>query len=249
MQKYFRFGKFCNRHCFTWLVLLTFLTGLNLDAHTQVTPNPGWDNQVYFSNKIAGGKNKIRFSGELQVRLRDDFQSLDNWYVEGVLTYLANEWLELVPDFRMTLKPDRGEFRPGFGVVVKKFRGNWQFANQVKWQIDFDTKENIRNAIREVVFVNYKYNNQKVVSTLLAGFIYRWSKERNFMQYIRVGPGVSYIFDKKHILNLSYLVGVENRVLEGNTEGTWLWAGIPMLQLVINITKKYKYQPAYYFDF
>ncbi len=227
------------------VVVLSF--GLFVNAEAQDTIKPGWDNQVYLSNKFAGGRNKIRFSGEMQVRLKDNFQQLDNWFVEGTFTYLANEWLEISPDFRMTLKPDRGEFRPGLGFVLKRITHNWQLANQVKWQLDIDTKGNIRNAMREVVFVNYKYDNQKVVSTFLAGFIYRWSEQRNFMQYIRVGPGISYIFDKKHILNFSYFVGVENKLING--EGTWVWSGIPLLQLVINITKKYKYQPAYYFDF
>jgi len=217
---------------------------------SQETTKPGWDNQIYFSNKIAGGKNKIRFSAELQIRLKNNFQELDNWFVESNVTYLANEWLEVVPDFRITVKPDRMEFRPGFGFLLKKFIINWQLVNQVKWQLDYDTKQNVRNALRDVVFVNYKYNNEKFVSTFLAGFIYRWSEDRNFMQYIRFGPGVSYIFDKKHILNFSYMMGVENRLLnEGDKKGTWLWAGIPLIQLVINITKEYKYQPAYYFDF
>ncbi len=217
---------------------------------SQETTKPGWDNQIYFSNKIAGGKNKIRYSAELQIRLREDFQELDNWFIESNVTYLANEWLEIVPDFRITVKPGRMEFRPGLGFLLKKFQNNWQFVNQVKWQLDYDTRPEVRNALRDVVFVNYKYNNEKVVSTFLAGFIYRWSKDRNFMQYIRFGPGVSYIFDKKHILNFSYMMGVENRLLnEGDKKGAWLWAGIPLIQLVINITKEYKYQPAYYFDF
>ncbi len=234
------------------LLVITGLFALFIPevARSQDAEKPGWDNQIYFSNKIAGGKNRIRYSGELQVRLRDNFQSLDNWYLEGVFTYLANEWLELVPDFRITVKPTRMEFRPGFGILVKKFVNNWQFINQVKWQTDFEAPGDVKHAFREVVFVNYKHRNEKFVSTLVTGFIYRWTPDRNFMQYIRVGPGLSYIFDKKHILNFSYFVGVENRLLnEGDAKGTWLWAGIPLIQLVINITKKYKYQPAYYFDF
>jgi hypothetical protein len=112
----------------------------------------------------------------------------------------------------------------------------------VKWQIDIDNHGKIGNALREVVFLNHKFN-EHVVSTLVAGFIYRWWSDWNGFQYIRVGPGLSYVFDKKHILNFSYFVGVEN-----NTKD-WMWAGIPMFQLVINISKAYRYTPAYYFDF
>lgn len=233
-----------------FFVAVFIFLSITENNYAQETTKPGWDNQIYFSNKIAGGKNKIRYSGELQVRLRDNFQTLDNWYLEGVFTYLANKWLEVVPDLRFTVKPDKVEFRPGIGILLKKFVINWQFVNQVKWQTDFEMKGNVKQAFREVVFINYKHTNEKIVNTLVAGFIYRWTPDRNYMQYIRVGPGVSYIFDKKHILNFSYFVGVENRLLNENDEkGTWLWAGIPMIQLVINITKKYTYQPAYYFDF
>ena len=206
-------------------------------------PYDSWDNQIYIGDKIAGGKNKWKFSGEFQVRLKDNLQQLDNWYLEQVTNYLATEWLEIVPDFRFTVKPDKLEFRPGFGILLKKNKNEWQFLNQVKWQIDIDTKGGVRNALREVVFVNRMFNNEHFVATALAGFIYRWTGEESFMQYIRFGPGLSYVFDKRHILNISYMMGVEN-----NTE-VWNWSGITMIQLVINITKKYKYKPAYYFDF
>ncbi len=203
-----------------------------------------WDNQMYLGNKIAFGKNKWNFSGELQTRLENNFQSLDNWYLEFVSNYLISENFEIVPDFRFTIKPDKIEYRPGFGVLFKKTTKRIQFVNQVKWQMDIDNHGRIGNAFREVVFLNHAFND-KVISTLVAGFIYRWWPEWNGFQYIRVGPGVSYIFDDRHILNFSYFVGVENNTKE------WMWAGIPMIQLVINISSKdkYKYIPAYYFDF
>jgi len=204
--------------------------------------NTSWDNQAYLGNKIAFGQNRWKFSGEFQIRLENDFQQLDNWYFEFVANFLASKNFELVPDFRFTVKPDKVEFRPGLGFLYKVTTSQIQFVNQVKWQIDIDNHGKIGNALREVVFLNHKFN-EHVVSTLVAGFIYRWWSDWNGFQYIRVGPGLSYVFDKKHILNFSYFVGVEN-----NTKD-WMWAGIPMFQLVINISKAYRYTPAYYFDF
>ena len=58
-----------------------------------------WDNQLYIGNKIASGRNDWRYSGELQVRLKNNTQSLDNYFLEGVATYLINEKWELAPDF------------------------------------------------------------------------------------------------------------------------------------------------------
>ena len=219
------------------LAIIPFVSAIGQDS-------PAWDNQIYIGNKIAFGKDKWKFSGELQIRLENNFQSLDNWYLEFVSNYLASEKFEIVPDFRFTIKPDKVEYRPGLGILYKKTTHIIQFVNQVKWQIDIDNYGKIGNALREVVFLNHKIND-KIITTMIAGFIYRWWPEWNGFQYIRVGPGVSYIFDDRHILNFSYFVGVEN-----NTKD-WMWAGIPMIQLVINISQKdkYKYIPAYYFDF
>ncbi len=201
-----------------------------------------WDNQAYLSNKISFGKNKWKYSFELQTRLKDNFQQLDNWFVEFVSNYMISKHFEIVPDFRFTIKPDKVEYRLGLGALYKKTTDKVQFVNQVKWQLDVDSHGKIGNAAREVVFLNYPVND-KIVTTLVAGFIYRWWSDWHGFQYIRVGPGITYRFDAKHTLNFSYFVGVENR------KGHWLWAGIPLVQLVINVSKKYKYTPAYYFNF
>ncbi len=205
-------------------------------------PASSWDNQIYLGNKVTFGKEKWTFSGELQTRMKNNFQDLDNWFIEGVASYLISKKFEIVPDFRFTIKPDKVEFRPGLGVLYKINAEKIQFVNQVKWQIDIDNNSRVGNAVREVIFLNRSVH-EKIMTTMVAGFIYRWWSEWNGFQYIRVGPGISYIFDERHILNFSYFVGVEN-----NTKD-WQWAGIPVVQLVINITKKYTYKPAYYFSF
>jgi hypothetical protein len=64
-------------------------------------------------NKIAGGIQDWRFSGELQVGLKDNTQSLDNYFLEGVATYLISENWEIAPDMRMNIKQDEFEYRPG----------------------------------------------------------------------------------------------------------------------------------------
>jgi hypothetical protein len=219
-------------------ILFVILIPLSLAA--QETKN--WDNQMYLGNKVAFGKNRWKFSGELQTRLKNNLQSLDNWFLEFTATYMIAKHFEIVPDFRFTVKPEKLEYRPGFGILYKYTTTQIQFVNQVKWQIDIGTDGRTGNAMREVVFLNHKFTD-KIVSTMVAGFIYRWWHDWNGFQYVRVGPGLSYVFDNQHILNFSYFVGVENCF------GNWQWAGIPVIQLVINITKSYKFIPAYYFDF
>jgi len=225
------------------LLLVLFLLDIPAELFAQEeAPEGKWDNQIYLGNKIAGGKNNWKFSGELQVRLRNDMQTLDNWYLEGVSNYLANPWLEVVPDFRFTIKPDRLEWRPGFGLLFKDLKHRLQFINQIKGQIDISNHGTADPAFREVIFLNYRVND-KIILSSIAGFIYRWRKDWKGFQYIRTGPGISYVFDEKHILNFSYFVGLENK------EGQWSWAGIPSIQFLINVGLKYRYKPAYFIEF
>lgn len=224
------------------LFLIVIIVFISISLFSQEIQEDTWDNQIYLGNKIAFGKNKWKFSGELQTRLKDNFQSLDNWYVELVANNLIAKNFEIVPDLRFTIKPTKHEIRPGLGILFKQTTTSLQFINQIKWQTDFPTKGDISHAFREVVFLNYSFSD-KVIGTMVAGFIYRMRPGLNYFQYIRVGPGISYIFDKKHILNFSYFVGVENKI------DYWMWSGIPMIQLLINISKDYTYTPAYYFEF
>jgi len=226
------------------LFLLLALFFFTFRVSAQESSNETWDNQIYLGNKVAFGKDKWRFSAELQTRLKNNFQNLDNWYVELVSNYLFSKHIEFVPDLRYSIKPTKTELRPGFGILYKIQTSSLQMVNQVKYQIDFGSNGLTGHAFREVLFTNYRFNEQ-LVGTLVSGFIYRWWPDWNGFQYIRVGPGVSYIFDEKHILNFSYFVGVENK------RDYWLWAGIPMIQLVINLSNKdqYSFSPAYYFDF
>lgn len=209
----------------------------------QVEENSGsWDNQLYIGNKIAAGKNDWRFSGELQVRLKDNTQSLDNYFLEGVATYLISEKWELAPDFRISIKPNDFEYRPGFSFVNKVLGSKFQLVNQIKWQLDIDTKGNTDHAMRYVVFLNYKASD-KYIPNFVAGGFYKWSDSFSGLQYIRFGPGIAYVMDVKHVLNFNYLLS------SSNTGDGWIWAGIPFLQLIININKGYKYLPAKYFNF
>lgn len=227
---------------FIWMSIFIALSGY-VSAFSQVNgSSSNWDNQIYIGNKIAGGKGAWRYSGELQVRLEDNMQSLDNWYVEGVASYLYSEKIEIVPDFRYSIKPNEHEYRPGLGILYKLLVQKFQFVNQLKWQIDFDSHGNSDNGLRYAVFLNYLLKD-KLMSTFAAGAFYRWQDNFQGFQFIKFGPGLAYVFDGKHILNFNYLLSATNN------GDSWSWAGIPVIQLIINITADYKYIPAKYFNF
>ena len=223
-------------------ILILSLLFTIVNSFAQTNPIPNWDNQLYIGNKITAGKNDWKFSGELQVRLKNSTKSLNYYFVEGVVSYLISKDWEIVPDFRFSIKPDKTEFRPGFGIVYKTMKNNFQFVNQLKWQTDFDTEGNSENAMRYAIFLNYMIH-KKYIPNFVAGALYRWSDNDNFLQFVRFGPGLAFVFDVKHVLNINYLLSVKNY------DGDWAWAGIPAIQLVININKDYKYVPAKYFNF
>lgn len=201
-----------------------------------------WDNQLFVGNKVVYGRNKWNYSGELQFRLKDNLQALDNWFLEGVATYLASKYWEIVPDYRFSVKPTSTEYRPGLGVLFKLLSPKWQFVNQVKYQADMSSKGTVGHGLRHVVFLN-RILTEKLVPTLAAGYFYRWKENFSDLEFIRFGAGINILFDPVHTLTISYFVGV------ANTGKRWNWSGIPLLQLTIRIRKDWIYVPAKYINF
>ena len=219
---------------------ITVLVFATISGKAQTTkPSPNWDNQIYIGNKVAAASGSFRFSGELQVRLEDNMQSLDNWFVEGVATYLLSERIEITPDFRISIKPEEMEYRPGLGVVYKFTKKNFQFVNQLKWQLDIDNNNNQDHGVRYAIFTNRKLS-KKFISSFAFGAFYRWEDGFNGFQFFRFGPGIAYVINAQHTINFNYLISAKNN------RQYWEWAGIPVIQLVININKDYKYVPAKY---
>jgi hypothetical protein len=205
-----------------------------------------WDNQLFLGNKVAAVKGNWKYSGELQVRLKENSQTLDRWYLEGVATYMPSQHWEIVPDYRFSIKSNQLEHRPGFGILRKDLFGpeenlKHQLVHQVKWQADMG-QGYVNHGIRYVFFYNYVLN-EKLIPNAAAGVFYRWSEGFTGLQFIRLGAGLAYIIDIKHSLNFSYFLGITD------TGTGWTYQGIPFVQLIININRDYKYVPAKYINF
>jgi hypothetical protein len=234
-----------NKYIFSFSLItsLFFINIIDVKAQTDTSQQKDlWDNQIYIGNKVTFGSGTWRYAAELQTRLKDDFQQLDNWFVEFTASNLLSDKFEIVYDFRASIKPTMVEYRPGIGLLYKNYDNALKFTNQTKIQVDLGNHGEIATAFRNVMFFNRKINDN-ITATLVAGFIYRWQEDWNGFQYVRVGPGISYTFDEQHRLNFSYFIGMEN----GNYPDTY-WRGIPMIQLVIDISKndKFDYTPARY---
>ncbi len=227
------------------LYLLAYLLLLSITTYSQEEEysKNDWDNKLYLSNKISWGTERWIYSGEIQIRLEDNMQSLDNWYVEGVASYLLSKKIEFVPDLRLIVKPNETIIRPGFGIFYKLYSKKVQYVNQVKWQIDIDNPDgNTDNALRYVLYINYKLN-EKLVGNFLAGALYRWTDDFSDFELIRTGPGITYIINDRHSFSFNYFLSIDNNHID------WEWSGIPSIQLKINIDKDYKFLPAKYFSF
>lgn len=220
---------------------------INLSLRAQESEDDSrWDNQLFVGNKVAMVKGDWRYSGELQIRLKDNTQSLDRWFFEFVATYMPSKHWELAPDYRFSIRPENVEHRPGFGILRKDLYGQnndprHQLVHQLKWQADIGA-EYFNNGLRYVFFYNYVMS-KKLIPNAAAGVFYRWSQNFTGFQFFRIGGGLSYIIDIKHSLNISYFLGITD------TGAEWTFQGIPLIQLVININRDFKYVPAKYINF
>ena len=140
-----------------------------------------WDNWFLLGNKLAfGGKNSIRHSHELQWRVDNNMRSLNVWYYEGVLTYSPNAVWEVVPDFRASIQPDKTDFRFGLGLVRKNYLGTVeskykkQLVQQLKYQMDIDSKGDLRHGVRLVFTYNQIINDNFIISGLSLSQLYTY---------------------------------------------------------------------------
>lgn len=234
-----------------YLIALFCFIAFTNQASAQVADSiDRWDNWFLMGNKIVfGGSNNVKHSHEIQFRVKNDMQSLDQWYYEGVFTYSPNSHWEIVPDFRAANKPTKYDFRPAIGVVRKDYIGkgenkyNIQFVQQLKYQIDIDTEGNTRSGLRYVLTYNNVVNDHFIVSGLIGPF-YRWGEKFTGIEFVRGGPVFTYIFDTVHTVSFAPLFGAGNLGADG-----WAWSFTPMVQLIIRVNKDYKYLPAKYINF
>jgi hypothetical protein len=227
-----------------FIILFLFILPFLSFGQSDTTETPVWDNQFFLGNRVIWGADKWKHTAEIQVRLDDDFRSLERWYIEGATSYMYSKHLEIVPDFRIAIKPNEIEYRPGFGVLIKNNLNRSQIVHQIKWQGDIGSEAwEFRNSIRYILFYNFKLNDNFFASAV-GGVFYTWSNDFTGLQYVRVGSGISWIIDERHTLGLTYFVGGQQLSLSET-----VYQGVVFTQLTINISKGYDELPAQYISF
>ena len=221
-------------------VLLLLLIAFPKDIFCQEQSN--WDNMLFVGNKISWGKNRWKTTGEIQIRLKDNLESLDKWFVESIGSYLATKHWEFILPLRYSITSGPNEFRPGLGFLYKSYpNSKIQLSQQVLYQADI-SKAETQHGLRYVFFYNQKIND-RFIPNAAAGAFYRWSENFNGIQFIRVGAGLTYLIDKKHTLNFSYFLGATD------SGENWSFQGIPLIQLIIHLGKNYQHIPAKFINF
>jgi len=237
------------KYLFSVIILLSFSYCLSY-AQSEEPPIDRWDTWLILGNKfVLGGKENFRHSHELQWRVNDNMRQLKEWFYEGVFTYSPNSKWEFVPDFRASVKPERYDFRFGLGTVHKsnfyssESKLSSQFVKQFKYQLDIDSRGNVRQGIRLVLTYNYIVSEHILIGGLIGPF-YRWSDSFTGIEFIRGGGVFTYVFDPSHTLSFAPLFGAGNIKPNG-----WSYSFTPMFSLIIRINKDYKYVPAKYINF
>ena len=113
-------------------IFIFSLFAFYLSLGSMVFAQNTWDNHLFAGNRVVWGSGQWKYSGEFQVRMIDNFHALDTWSVEGVVSYFPTMRWEIVPDFRISVKDDSEEIRPGFGTLYKLLIPKIQIVNQIK---------------------------------------------------------------------------------------------------------------------
>lgn len=226
--------------------LIVFIIPFKLfTQETQPIESSNWDNNMYISNKVTyGSSEKLKHSAEFQTRFKDDLGALEQWYIEYAASYLVNKNWEIVPDFRFTKKPDRVEYRPGLGAIYKNIfeETKTQLVHQVKYQYDLRNGQNDSHGLRYAIFYNKVINDELVLTGLMGG-LFEFGKDFNGFLGLRTGVSAAYVFNKAHSINVGYFYGLVN-----DKTNHFNHIGVISFQLVINISRDYKYLPAKYFS-
>lgn len=226
--------------------LAILFASISYQSKAQQADSSSWDNQLYLGNRYAWSSNDWRYSAEFQIRLDENVNALQQYFFEGVATYMPNKHWEFVPDFRYTLHTDRNEFRPGLGVIYKSL---WtkkqinQLAHQFKWQADIEGDGTFKHGVRYILFYNRGLIENKLGLSSGGGGFYRMSDNFTGMQFIRAFVGLAFQFNDMHILSFNYFVGAENR------GSYWDYIGGPFVTFVIRLDNDSKYVPAKYINF
>ncbi len=83
-------------------IFIYFLFGFSITCFSQeLVEVDKWDNQLFLGNKVAWGKDKWRYSGELQVRLKDNMKGLSEWFIEECLNIAKSMQLDAINTYML----------------------------------------------------------------------------------------------------------------------------------------------------
>jgi hypothetical protein len=218
-------------------VVVSLLTPVCGGVQAQAPAEATSQQWLFASTKVSYAVGEWRLYGDAQFRLDGNWRQLNQYLTEAASIYSPSKNWELQGDFRVTVRPERLEYRPGAGVTFKALVSSWQFAVQHKYQLDLLSTGAANHGLRQIFFVNKRVGDRFLLSGI-GGWFYRWREGFNDIEFVRLGGGVTYLFDALHGLNVSYFVGRQN------LGDQWVTDGFTFVGLSLNVRADWTYVPA-----
>lgn len=215
----------------TWLILGFALLGTSSICGAQST---GWG--LWSGVLVRDFRHDSRFdySGEYQVRLKEDFQELKNHFFEFAGYYRATTRLQSNFGYRFTIRPDRNESRLFAGLFYRTTlvkpnpalnKLGLRLTHQLMYQRDFNAEFN--DVLLDSSTVRYAFYLTKPFSSVwhglvIAGGMYTWNAEYTGLEKLRAAVGVRILRKNNDGISLLLMRERGNRPPE-KTTATIIW--------------------------
>jgi len=203
-----------------FLILLIFVSSVeSIQAE-----EPDWQlwSGVFFKN--VRPDSAWDFSGEYQVRLRDDMRELKSHFFDFNAFYKATSSFDVNGGYRFTRRPDRNEnrwmagffWRPRLGEAKPDLDDkSIRITNQVQYQRDDNSEFNevlvASNSVRFVFLVS-KPVTRKLSPFAVAAVMYTWNEEYVGLEKIRFAFGLRIISGNNDRIKIHYVFEKKNSV-------------------------------------
>lgn len=211
---------------FAHLLLLILLFSLACSRAVRAE-GPDWQIWSGLLFRSARPQERWDFSGEYQVRLKDDLRNLKSHFVEGFAFYKAKPSLDFNIGYRYTIRPDRSESRLSAGFFARQAIG-WRLGvtHQVMYQRDYNAEFSdvlINSNTVRYVFLVVRPVNPRVAAFVMAGGMYTWNSEFTGIEKLRFAAGVRIGRGERDQIRIHYVYEKGNFAADPSQFANIIW--------------------------
>lgn len=204
------------------ILLLSFAS-----ARTARAEGPDWQLWSGLLFRSARPQERWDFSGEYQVRLKDDLRNLKSHFVEGFAFYKAKPYLDFNLGYRYTIRSDRSESRLSAGLFARQAIA-WRVGvtHQVQYQRDYNAEFSDllinSNSVR-YVFLVVRPVSSRVVPFVMVGGFYTWNTEFTGIEKLRFAAGVRIGRGERDQIRIHYVYEKGNFAADPSQFANIIW--------------------------